>query len=768
MCFPFTAEMRFGASCNIVQGVDMAIKEEERQEFAGTNVDNGPNSTDVNSRTGMTNDQFDMYQRKDIDTQVEFKDDLYDAMKRGDIQRVKELTGWTRDANRPDDTVITEVTKETQDNADKKEKDDEAKRQQALNEQNAAATGATGTEGPVDPLMAFMMDPFGLRNMGGTQPAASTYSGDSLEEAVRRGDWSAAARIMNALRAREQNEKQDFTGDGVVSGGNNNSGADGYSGYSSPSDYGWDPQWTNSNGDFQPWAEQPDGSVKTINDITFDAKTGQIKLQDGSTYTDPNGQPLAPQDGKDATVTASILAANTAGVVDLKTGETADGKPAVVKPATADDVTNARSANQDAKDQGKPVVEMTQAEVTEMNRFHGQFAAKLNALPAAERTKAWNAINGTDETARADAYRAVYGKDAQGRYIYDEHRKAMDALKFGGEMSVDRQTSVESQIASKYAPKPSGTVVAGTDDPPPPVEGEAPKTGTSTTTSPAAPSYAWAEDEWYYSGAEGQDGYGYMDDGYYYESDGGTWDEYGYTDKDGGYTWDNTTENGSLAGAYQDKNGNFVDKDGNLFLDGNYSDKPDAVAANAPAGGWASALKTAAADGTTFTMPAQNTTQPDVTQTVAKEDVDPNALKSTSTVTPPAATSLTGTASADNLDVAAKTNTSPTTTNTGAGSLYTDAGLANTVANFSQFMGSLTSFLSASEVTRALNEVAPSSFIDLSAPIPTGTASVWGTKFFDPAAINVNNTTPTPVDPLAAVPPTNPYYRPPSGSSMSA
>jgi hypothetical protein len=274
MCLPFTAEMRFSASCNIVQGVDMAIKEEERGEYLETKVaDTQVNSTDVNVRTGMTNDQFEMYQRKDVDQQVEFKDDLYDAVKRGDIQRVKELTGWSRDATRPEDTIVNDMTKETQDNADKIAKEEEAKRQQeALNAQNAAATGAEG-QGPVDALMAFMLDPFGLTKSGPSAP--EPYTGNSLEEAVRRGDWSAAARIMNALRAREQSEGQDFTGDGVVSGGNN--AMEG--GYVNPTSYGWSPEFQDANGNFQPWAVSANGDVKTIDGTQYDAATNTVTFQ---------------------------------------------------------------------------------------------------------------------------------------------------------------------------------------------------------------------------------------------------------------------------------------------------------------------------------------------------------------------------------------------------------------------------------------------------------------------------------------------------------
>jgi hypothetical protein len=62
-----------------------------------------------------------------------------------------------------------------------------------------------------------------------------------------------------------------------------------------------------------------------------------------------------------------------------------------------------------------------------------------------------------------------------------------------------------------------------------------------------------------------------------------------------------------------------------------------------------------------------------------------------------------------------------------------------------------------------MNEFAPSSFMDFTQPISTG-GSVWGTKFFDPATIGVPEA--PAADPLAAIPPSNPYYKP-AASSMA-
>ena len=722
----------------------MAIKEEERQEFAETKVENGLSGTDVNVRTGMTNDQFDLYQKKDVDMAVEFKDELYDAVKRGDVQKVKELTGWARDASRPDDTIVTDMTRETQENADTKEKEDEAKRQQALNEQNAAASGATGTEGPVDPLMAFMMDPFGLTKSG--PPAAETYSGNSIEEAIRRGDWTAAARIMNALRAREQNEKQDFSGDGYVSGHGAVSDAPVYSDYNASNYFG--SQFSDGNGNFQPWADSPDGSRESIDGTRFNAATGEITLGDGSTYVGPDGQGLAPELAKQTVGTEAIFAAIDANI-DPKTGLPLDptkpsGTPDTIKPGTADNVTSAASATQEGNDRGRPVAEMSTDEQREMKKFHDQVPGMIAALPKAERDAAWAAIKGNDPEARAQTYEKLFGDK------YHEHKAAMDNFQYG--MSASRYSSLSSQFVGPPLP-------ADYKPPEPAADGSAPA---PAVTTPAAPDYSWAADEWYYDDMEGQDGYGYMSDyGSYYTSDGRVYDEFGYTDTDGGYTWDT----GELAGAYQDKNYNYVDAKGDLYLDGNYTGPPDALAKDAPDGGWAKELQRVAAvkDGPAFVLTKQpDVTQPAVTQTVANEDVDlTRPTTTTNAKTNTLSSSLTGTGGTTdntNTTVAAKT---------GAGSLYADSSIENVVSNFSQFMGSLTSFLSTSDVTRALNEVAPSSFMDLSAPISTGTASVWGTKFFDPAAINVNNMAPE-LDPLASIPPTNPYYKPVSPASMTA
>lgn len=67
---------RISASVKPGQVFRMAIKEEERQETAGTTVENGPASTDVNTRTGMTNTDFELFQKRDVSAEQEFRDDL--------------------------------------------------------------------------------------------------------------------------------------------------------------------------------------------------------------------------------------------------------------------------------------------------------------------------------------------------------------------------------------------------------------------------------------------------------------------------------------------------------------------------------------------------------------------------------------------------------------------------------------------------------------------------------------------------------------------
>ncbi|TAL36494.1 MAG: hypothetical protein EPN97_06215 [Alphaproteobacteria bacterium] len=767
----------------------MAIKEEERGEFPETKVDNGLSGTDVNVRTGMTNDQFDMYQRKDVDMQVEFKDELYDAVKRGDIQKVKELTGWTRDATRPDDTIVTDLTKQTQDNADIKEKEDAAKRQQeALNAQNAGAAGAEGQQGPVDSLMAFMMDPFGLTKSG--PPAAQAYSGESLEEAVRRGDWSAAARIMNAIRAREQNEKQDFSGDGVVSGGSSSGSA---YGPGTPDMYGGTMYYDNSgNWQYQDqygntWDSYgktyADGSWEGTNGTSVSAKEPTIIHETDGTTTDlvklgvikPE---TPPQEAVKITVAAGKLGEDIAAAVD---GTTPTNQPPTGLAANANSSPNAKP--QPPSRANTPLEkEFRNAALQHMAKLHPELKAEDIKLSKEQ----WEALRKAGDMRRAgqnaDAYlKGLIAKEqaaagvpltyplsttapapapapqpqVETKPVVDTETPATD-INLNLNLSASALTAgsslaVGSSLGTSSLSSGLGTSTLGSG------------VSSSSFVGPVDYSY-WDDDpmywsdDWLKSSAPDPALASQYDE--YRDSDGGYWDEYGYNDKNGGYTWDDTAENGSLAGGYQDKNGNFVDKDGNLYLDGNYTDKPDALAANAPSGGWAAALKTAAASTTEFVLPTQDVTQP--TTTVATQDVDTTRITTpTTTSTAPAP------AAADPVDptVTAKTNTVSTT---GAGSLYADQTPEAVMNNFSQFLGSLTSFLSTSDASRALNTFAPSAFIDLSEPITTGSSSVWGTKFFDPANITTTGTAPTAEpDPLQGIAPTNPYYKPTSQVLMS-
>ena len=692
----------------------MAIKEEERQEFAGTQVDNGPASTDVNVRTGMTNSDFDLFQKKDVSGEQEFRDDLYSAIKRGDVERVKELTGWTRDATRPDDTVVPALAKETQENADRKEAED--KRLQAQANQNSQELTSPGDEQPADPLLAFMKDPFGLGGAS-TQKGPESYGGDSLEEAIRRGDWSAAARIMNAVRAREENEHQDFSGDGYIAGGQGNSMDSAY--YNQPG-AGWGAEYTDSNGNFQPWAESSDGSVKSIDGTHYDSTSNEIKLRNGQTYESPSGEPLDATTSREAVKTEATLAALNANI-DPHTGKPLDpskptGTPATIASGTAANVDTAVSVNAEQKDRKESVASLSVSELAEQQRFHQRVTAEIRDLPEAERKAAWHTIQKGTEAERAALYTKILGAD-----VYAAHKQTLDDLSWErkhGTLSNDKLAEITAgHKPAESVPVPAadttGTAVAGA----------------AVTTGGA---YDWAKDEWFYKDTKGQDGYGYADSfGNYWVPDGGHYDENGYTDKNGGYTWDNTAANGTLAGGYQDRDGNYVDKSGNLFLAGNYSETPDRLAAEAPNGGkWKDILDASAAKNETFTLPAK----PDAATTVAPSTV-------ASTVTP--------------------------TVNTVPGVPAAGTSMQSAPDNVSNFMGSLTSFLTTSEVNKAVNTYTQSNYFDMTSPI-TGSSSVWGTKFFDPANISLATPAVTAADPVMTIAPTNPYYKPATTAATSA
>lgn len=778
MCLPFTAEMRFSASCNVVQGVYMAIKEEERQEFAETKVADTENvsSTDVNVRTGMTNDQFDLHQKKEVDQQIEFKDELYSAVQRGDIQRVKELTGWTRDATRPDNTVVTEVTQETQENAHLKEKEEETKRQKELNERNAAATGAE----PVDPLMAFLTDPFGLHNPGAAEKAEN-YSGNSLEEAIRRGDWTAAARIMNALRAREQNEKQDFNDDGHVSGGSSSSMEAAYGPGTSDS-YGGTTYYDSSGNWY--YGDRFGGVYDTYGYTYADgSKTGadgsHVDAQDPSVIVMADGTKIQAQDaGLDGSLEQTkqlqdllVLGSQTLNGVEgnnpadptfQQTANSAEGAantPSTPQLSAAGQGVVIRATKKHGVTGAKVEVNNVFTAVRDM-QVVDETTGQLRLANKNEQEKMLQALNSEDESIRNAAFAKINIDPASGNFTL---KKAS-------------QDSVASFSTMSFA-RPGSTSAP---------EGE-------SVTPSAVDTSTWYEDEYGYydlgtgsyyekdasAEAEGWQGDYYSDDGWSKDADGNWTSPEGtiyYADgdisyADGGYEW--------ADGAYMDAEGTYVDANGDLYLSDNFESTPNALAADAPEGGWKEAVKAAAASGTTFTMPTKD---PAVApQSVATADVAPSTVTAPTTSTAPVTSAFTagaltagtaaGTLAAGTTASAltgAGTNTTGTTaisTETGAGSLYADASVESTLNNFSQFIGSLTSFLSTSDVTRALNEFAPSSFIDLNAPITTGSSSIWGTKFFDPAAIGVNP--PEPEDPLKSIAPTNPYYKPAAGAGMS-
>jgi hypothetical protein len=705
----------------------MAIKEEQRGEFAETNVDNGTNNTDVNVRTGMTNSDFDLFQKKEVNGEQEFRDDLYEAIKKGDVERVKELTGWTRDATRPDNAVVPELAQQTQDNANKKEEDDKR-----LQNQQMANTQLQTEDGkPVDPLMGFLTDPFGIHN-GATQPAAQSYAGDSLEEAIRKGDWSAAARIMNALLAREQSEGQDFTGDGRVSTNGESYSPDAYGGYMSYDDGGgWNyADAYGGNYDANGYTAS-DGSRTGVDGSTIDAKDpGVIHLADGGTT---NVADL----GLEATTANATAVDNQY----INASRLLNNVPAPTTPNPNLQQDAATSAGAGVKDLGT-VPPLSKDGVTVVNRnikkhglddgskintsiFTHLASMKSEANPKVvatldEKNKVLKDLASEDDAVRAKAFARIGVDDPDGKPI---------------SLSMASQDAVAG--LSSYTYKPPGSTAAGT-----------------TGTDGAAPADAgsWFQDDYgYYDTATGayfekdvaadKDGWQgdyFSDDGWRREEDGTWYDPDGtaYYDggdisyADGGYQW--------ADGSYEDAKGNYVDEKGNLYLADNFTDKPSYAAQDGV--NYRDQLQAAAKAGTPWT--------PDATMTNAAP-----------TTTVPAATT-SATATTTTASTLASTTATPTTASPATGTTLNGTTTAPaTLDNFSTFMGSLNSFLTTSEATKAINtSFGTSSFFDPLSPI-SGASTVWGTKFFDPAAVTASNTQ-APADPLQSIAPTNPYYKP--------
>jgi hypothetical protein len=739
----------------------MAIKEEERGEFAETKVDNGIPSTDVNVRTGMTNDQFDLYQKRDVNQEQEFRDDLYYAIKHGDTEKVKELTGWTRDANRPENSVMPEVTKEAQDNADKKE--EEEKRQRKLNEENAAASAAPGAEGdkPMDPLLAFMKDPFGL---GGSDApkAPQTYAGDSLEEAIRRGDWSAAARIMNALRAREENEKQDFTGDGYVAGSNTNT-APGYS----AADYG--PGFSSDSYGNWSYADQYGG---TYNNYGYQAADGSFTGQGGmkvsadGTITLQNGQTYETTGTTTQEDKIAIASADT-DIAKMKAGLPLDGPPptpdqlknanppgSAVQPVAHTDpekdailaesvakttkAATGKNYNETRDPNERAMFIKARAEVMDA------LEKKIDADPAnahksdwekrkilkhdlavldgsigkpADREKLYTEVLGDKYTQNKDLYNAVdYGRfDAtrmeRAQQMWGDHKG--DHQQWGHHQQNDGQTAT---AGGQQQPATDGTATLAAAT----TGSTALSLGGGLNTDPwwktgGDDPWSW-KSSWDADPMKGLSGstFAATTNEYWGHGAGGFYDDNGYNDKYGGYKWDNTAENGSLAGGYMDKNGNYVDKAGNLYLAGNNSDTPDRTAAQAGAVSWTDQLHKAAEDGTDFKAPAATIPTVAAANATQTQTVDPSA------------------------------------------------------GNFSSFLQNTTSLLTTEEASRQIGLATGSNFFDMSQPI-TGASNVWGTKFFDPAAAMVAQAVAPAAntDVAMTIPPTNPYYKAPSAGASA-
>ena len=676
---------------------------------------------------------------------------------------MKELTGWTRDASRPEESIVPGMARETQENADRKEEEDKRLKQAA--DANAQAQLNPGEDKPADPLLAFMADPFGLHNS--TSPQASSYSGDSLEEAIRRGDWSAAARIMNAVRAREESEHQDFSGDGNVAG--SRAVATGYTAadygptYTSDSYGNWD-YGDRYGGHYSNFGYQAaDGSFTGTSGMKVSAD-GNITLSNGQTYetiapaTQAEKVDIASAAGDAAKIAAGIPLdgpppspdqlknANPPGSAAPAVPNPDPAKNAMVGESTARAVKAAtgRSYSQTRDPAIREAFVRARTEVVEavqhkyeapqyagMSKRERETAVRNDLAvldgsrgTAADRTRLYTQVLGDKYTQNADLYNAVdYGRFDQAR---------MERLR--GQWSGHHGQNGQAAAPATAQPAP----VAGDTTP-----------SVAATDAPAVPTTAnaaadpWAAMNWNNTSSSGSQysfgEFGSEYDGYWGEKKG-FYDDHGFNDKDGGYTWDDTAENGTLAGGYADKNGNYVDKAGNLYLAGNNSETPDRVAADAPNGGkWVDILKADAANNSTFTLPGQ--TAASGTTPVATTP-DPAALVSTGATAP----SGFSTASA-----ATASTTAPTD---------------QQMDGFSTFMGGAKSFLTTSEVDKAVNTFAQSNFFDLNAPVTgtgAGASTVWGTKFFDPATVAAAPAAPAvdpAVDPVLAIAPTNPYYKP--------
>lgn len=259
----------------------MAIKEEERQEFKETHVENGTNNTDTNVRTGLRNDAFEMQQESHIDDTV-MKDELLAARNRGDVTRVRELIGEgeSEDAKRPDiNNGVKAVLRETEEIRDEKDKE-KKKHDEELQQQSPAQQEAPSNK---DQLMSFFMDPLGLSGEGVKEEPKSSksyaMSAEGLAEAIRDGDMAAAGAIMDRLQRLEQNTGKDHTGDGEVSGHGPAHGHDEYGGY-----YGYrtDGSWYYEDrfgGTYDQYGYNDANNVfHGYGDVELDRKTGEVTL----------------------------------------------------------------------------------------------------------------------------------------------------------------------------------------------------------------------------------------------------------------------------------------------------------------------------------------------------------------------------------------------------------------------------------------------------------------------------------------------------------
>ena len=562
----------------------MAIKEgSENSNKAGADE---PLSADVDTRLGVTTSQFVLIDDKDL-TQDEMKDDLYRGVKAGDTVKVGELTGRGPDVRRPDPSGATTVENETEQNRDRKTLEDSERARLAL-QNNTVDPNAPAAPGERLDGIATAANPLGLTT--GAPVATGTSAAPDLdpEEAARRGDYTALARIRLANQAREENEHIDVNGDGHIDGSRQAEftstmfSRDQYGGFKDP-DGGYNDSFGGHYDTFGYKAQ--DGSYTNTSGESYNAKT--------NTFTDASGAPMKVPGAvteiasTDRAAGADFVQFSAMAQADITNGTAPPNAPASRNgeaPVTVDGKAAAARAGGALSTSAPPTSERAQAvgaigtAIQHNTRVHGgKPVPNWQLLPEAERLE-WK-------------LRQQYGA-AEASVLSDQKRllafiKANQATpgangKITGPAAATSASVPAVAAANSTAPSPEQPAFHEVS------EAEVSKAlnsqpiihhhsdGTVDTARSSADKVEVASGTTWYADSKG----GFWDQyGGYYDKTGAYWDTDGtYYSPDGKFSIDPKGATRWTDGSYTDTHGHTVDKDGNYVdFDGTRIKPPEGV-----------------------------------------------------------------------------------------------------------------------------------------------------------------------------------------------